>query len=98
MISFFVGSDAQLTSARIINNTPSTSTTSDEFQGAMIPINVYLHNHVAITLEIEDTKSATCDIIFEAILNCDELGLNKHQASQVFSLWMVSPLLGKIFT
>lgn len=63
----------------------------------MIPINVYLHNHVAVMLEIENTPIISSEEIFQAILNSDELGLNKQLSSQVFSLWLVSPLLGKIF-
>lgn len=67
----------------------------EELQGPIIPINVYLHNHVAVMLEIEDAPAAACELIFQAIINCDELSLNKQLASQVFSLWMVSSLLGK---
>lgn len=79
-----------------MNNTPSRSTTAEELQGPIVPINVYLHNHVAIMLEIEDTPSTTCELIFQTILNCEELSLNKQLGSQIFSLWIVSPLLGKI--
>lgn len=46
-------------------------------------------------MEIEDTPSASCDLICQAIINCDELGLNKQLAAQVFTLWATSPLLGK---
>lgn len=45
-------------------------------------------------MEVEDTPSGTCDLLCQAIINCDELGLNKQLASQVFTLWMISPLLG----
>ena len=48
-------------------------------------------------MEIEDTPSATSDIICQAIINSDELGLNKQLSSQVFTLWMTSPLLGAPF-
>ncbi|KAG5891496.1 hypothetical protein JTB14_009830 [Gonioctena quinquepunctata] len=70
-----------------------TSSISEPLQGVIIPTAVYLHSHTAIMMEIEDTPSATCDRICQAIVNCDELGLNKQLASQVFTLWMISPLL-----
>lgn len=56
---------------------------------------VYLHSHTAILMEVEDTVSATSDIICQAIAQNEEMGLNRQLASQVFSLWMCSPLLGK---
>ncbi|XP_045466874.1 putative FERM domain-containing protein FRMD8P1 [Harmonia axyridis] len=62
-------------------------------QGPVIPTCVYLHNRSAIMMEIEDTPTANVDMICQAIVNCDELGLNKHIACQVFTLWMMSPLL-----
>jgi len=46
-------------------------------------------------MEIEDTPAATCELICQAIVNCDEFGLNKSLAVQVFTLWMISPILGK---
>lgn len=45
-------------------------------------------------LEIEDTPIVSTDTMFQAITNSDEFGLNKQLAGQVFSLWMISPLLG----
>ncbi|ENN70235.1 hypothetical protein YQE_13020, partial [Dendroctonus ponderosae] len=44
-------------------------------------------------MEIEDTPSATCELICQAIVNSEELGLNKQLAAQVFTLWMISPIL-----
>lgn len=66
----------------------------EQFQGPVIPTCVYLHSNTAIMMEIEDTPSGTCDLLCQAIINCDELGLNKQLASQVFTLWMTSSLLG----
>lgn len=45
-------------------------------------------------MEIEDTPTATTELICNAIANCDELTLNKVLAMQLFTLWMHSPLLG----
>lgn len=45
-------------------------------------------------MKIEDTPTATCELINQAIINCEELALNKQLAPQVFALWMRSPLLG----
>lgn len=64
-------------------------------QGPVIPMCIYLHSNVALMMEVEDTPTATTDLICQAIINCDELGLNKQVASNVFTLWMTSPLLGK---
>lgn len=61
---------------------------------SQIPTCIYLMSRTALHMDIEDTSNASCDIILQAITNCDELGLNKQLASQVFSLWMCSPLLG----
>jgi hypothetical protein len=69
-------------------------TTCEQLQGPIIPTSVYLHSNTAIMMEIEDTPSATCDVLCQAIVNSDELGLNKQLSSQVFTLWMTSPLLG----
>lgn len=75
----------------------SNSTTSqprcEPFQGPVIPTCVYLHNKTAILMEIEDTPSATVELITNAIANSEELGLSKLLATQVFTLWMHSPLL-----
>ncbi|CAH1365695.1 unnamed protein product [Tenebrio molitor] len=68
-------------------------TTCEQLQGPIIPTSVYLHSNTAIMMEIEDTPSATCDVLCQAIVNSDELGLNKQLSSQVFTLWMTSPLL-----
>ncbi|KAJ8942780.1 hypothetical protein NQ314_009948 [Rhamnusium bicolor] len=75
-----------------VSNAPTTST-SEPLQGPIILTSVYLHNHTAIMMEIEDTPTATCELMCQAIVNSDELGLNKQLASQIFTLWMVSPLL-----
>ncbi|CAH0551829.1 unnamed protein product [Brassicogethes aeneus] len=84
-------STAQLSKAVV----PSTSnnSTKDILLGPVIPTCVYLHNHVAIIMEIEETPTATCDIICQAIINCEDLGINKQMASHLFTLWMTSPLL-----
>nr|XP_023021198.1 FERM domain-containing protein 8 isoform X2 [Leptinotarsa decemlineata] len=70
-----------------------TNGIAEQLQGPIIPTCVYLHSRTAIMMEIEDTPTATCDRICQAIINCDELGLNKQLAPQIFTLWMVSPLL-----
>ncbi|CAH1954878.1 unnamed protein product [Acanthoscelides obtectus] len=77
-------------------NNPSTSSSTEPFQGPIIPTSVYLHSRTAIIMEIEDTPSATCELLCQAIINSDELGLNKVLASQIFTLWMTSPLLGVV--
>ncbi|KAH1000833.1 hypothetical protein HUJ04_013118 [Dendroctonus ponderosae] len=66
---------------------------NDRFEGPVIPMCVYLHNKTVIMMEIEDTPSATCELICQAIVNSEELGLNKQLAAQVFTLWMISPIL-----
>lgn len=66
----------------------------EPLQGPIIPTCVYLHCKTALLMEIEDTPSATCELLCQAIVNCEELGLGKQTASQVFTLWMTSPLLG----
>ncbi|GLV40191.1 Band4.1 inhibitor LRP interactor [Carabus blaptoides fortunei] len=60
---------------------------------SVIPTCVYLMSRVALHMDIEDTASATTDVICQAIVNCDELGLNRQLAPQIFTLWMCSPLL-----
>ncbi|XP_060534526.1 putative FERM domain-containing protein FRMD8P1 isoform X2 [Cylas formicarius] len=71
----------------------SSKSSIDFQQSSKFPVAVYLHNKIALILEIDDPPAATCDIISQAIISCEELGLNKGLATQVFSLWMVSPLL-----
>lgn len=56
---------------------------------------IYLHNRIALTLDINDTPSASNDLISQAIINCEELNINRQYASQAFTLWMSSPFLGK---
>lgn len=80
-----------------LSGSTATAGTCETFQGLVIPTCVYLHSNTAIVMEIEDTPSATSDLICQAIVNCDELGLNKQLASQVFALWMHSSLLGITF-
>ncbi|KAL1500746.1 hypothetical protein ABEB36_006192 [Hypothenemus hampei] len=75
------------------DNNHQSDTPLPPFQGVVIPMCVYLHNKTVIMMEIEDTPSANCDLICQAIVNCDELGLNKNLAIQVFTLWMISPIL-----
>ncbi|CAG9863625.1 unnamed protein product [Phyllotreta striolata] len=53
---------------------------------------VYLHNHTAVIIEMEDMDS-TAEQLSEVLMSSDELGMNKQLFSQVFTLWMVSPLL-----
>lgn len=79
-----------------VSNVP-TASISESLQGPIIPTCVFLHNRTAVMMEIEDTPTATCDLMCQAIVNSDELGLNKQLASQVFTLWMVSPLLGEYY-
>lgn len=74
---------------------PQNPTINEPFEGPVIPLCVYLHNKTVIMMEIEDTPAATCELICQAIVNCDEFGLNKVLAMQVFTLWMISPILGK---
>lgn len=83
------GSTAAASTAEQISSSSGTSFI------ASAPTCVYLMSRTALHLDIEETPTANCDIILNAIANCDELGLNKQLASQVFSLWMVSPLLGE---
>lgn len=47
-------------------------------------------------MEIEDTPTATSELLCQAIINSDEFNFNKQLASQIFTLWMCSPLLGKL--
>lgn len=75
--------------------TANTSTTNENIVGPVLPTCVYLHDRVAIMLEIEDSTSATVDLMCNAIVSADEVGLNKQLATQLFTLWMSSPLLGK---
>lgn len=85
-----------ISEASALNATSSSAQQNPEtFKGVVIPCCVYLHNRCALSMKIEDTPTATCDIISQAIISCEELGLNKHPAPQVFALWMRSPLLGK---
>ncbi|KAK9884110.1 hypothetical protein WA026_005064 [Henosepilachna vigintioctopunctata] len=44
-------------------------------------------------MEVEDAPTASVELLLQAIINCDELALNKYVASQAFTLWMVSPLV-----
>lgn len=78
-------------------NPPGSVGTSEPLQGIVIPMCVYLHNQTALLMEVEDTPTATCEILCQAILNCEEVGLNKQLGSQVFALWMCSSLLGKYY-
>ncbi|XP_018563861.1 FERM domain-containing protein 8 [Anoplophora glabripennis] len=75
-----------------VSNIP-TASILESLQGPIIPTGVFLHSRTAIMMEIEDTPTTTCELMCQAIVNSDELGLNKQLASQVFTLWMVSPLL-----
>lgn len=75
----------------------SSATTTEKTAGPILPTCIYLHDRVAVMLEIEDSTSATVDLICNAIVNADELGLNKQLATQIFTLWMYSPLLGTLF-
>lgn len=61
--------------------------------GPLVPTCVYMHNDVAIMLDVEDSPNASADHLMMAIVNSDELGLNKQVALQCFSLWMSTPLL-----
>lgn len=74
----------------------TSTSTSETVNTAIFPTCVYLHDRVAIMLEIEDSTSATVDLMCNAIVNADELGLNKQLATQLFTLWMYSSLLGKV--
>lgn len=47
---------------------------------------------VGIKMEVEDGASATCAEIVNILTDEDELNLPRN-ASEVFSLWMTSPLL-----
>lgn len=78
------------------NTSASYSTPNEPLQG-VIPTCVYLHSRTAILMEIEDTPTATSDLICQAIVQSEELGLNRQAASQAFALWMCSPLLGIYF-
>ncbi|XP_066157639.1 putative FERM domain-containing protein FRMD8P1 isoform X1 [Euwallacea fornicatus] len=71
----------------------SPPTINEPFEGVVIPMCVYLHNKTVIMMEIEDTPAASCELICQALVNCEELGLNKSTALQVFTLWMISPIL-----
>ncbi|XP_057672723.1 FERM domain-containing protein 8 isoform X2 [Diorhabda carinulata] len=62
-------------------------------QGNVIPVCVYLRNRIAIVIDIENVDTVTSEQICEKITNCEELGLNQQLCSNVFSLWMISPLL-----
>nr|CAI5846960.1 unnamed protein product [Callosobruchus analis] len=73
---------ASLTSA----SNPSTSSSTEPFQGPVIPTSVYLHSRTAVIMEVEDTPSATTELLCQAIINSDELGLNKILAAQIFTL------------
>ncbi|XP_050308256.1 putative FERM domain-containing protein FRMD8P1 [Anthonomus grandis grandis] len=71
----------------------ASSTQNEPFEGLVIPMCVYLHNKTVIIMEIEDTPNATCELVCQSIVSCEELGPNKTLAMQVFTLWMISPLL-----
>ncbi|KAK9745164.1 hypothetical protein QE152_g7154 [Popillia japonica] len=58
--------------------TANTSTTNENIVGPVLPTCVYLHDRVAIMLEIEDSTSATVDLMCNAIVSADEVGLNKQ--------------------
>ncbi|CAG9820882.1 unnamed protein product [Phaedon cochleariae] len=79
-------------SAPLVNKSTSTSSTCFD-QPQTTPICLYLHTRTAVMLDVEDAPTATCDRVCQAVAGCEELGLNKQVALQVFALWMVSPLL-----
>ncbi|KAF5305045.1 hypothetical protein FQA39_LY09307 [Lamprigera yunnana] len=93
-------SDKQTNDTNTTLSAPSsvTSTTSSGgrnecLQGPVVPICVYLFNRIALIMEVEDVSSATNEVLCQAIINCDEVNLNKQLTHQVFTLWMRSPLL-----
>lgn len=53
---------------------------------------IYLMSAVGIKLEVEDGASVTCGELINTLTEEDELNLPR-QATEVFSLWMTSPLL-----
>lgn len=73
--------------------TTVSSSSAETMQGVVVPTCIYLHNYTALLMEVEDTPSATCDVLCQAILNSEEVGLNKQLGAQVFALWMCSSLL-----
>uniref|UniRef100_A0A6P7FPK1 FERM domain-containing protein 8 n=1 Tax=Diabrotica virgifera virgifera TaxID=50390 RepID=A0A6P7FPK1_DIAVI len=75
------------------NSKPQMKHLGESSQGHYSPVCVYLHNRVAIMLEIENVESVTAEQICERIINSEELGLGKQLYTQIFSLWMISPLL-----
>ncbi|XP_017779690.1 PREDICTED: FERM domain-containing protein 8 [Nicrophorus vespilloides] len=77
----------------VISGSTAAASNCESLQGPIIPTCVYLHSNIAIMLEVEDTPTATTDLLLQSIINSDELGLNKQLSSQIFSLWMCSPLL-----
>ncbi|XP_030764670.1 putative FERM domain-containing protein FRMD8P1 [Sitophilus oryzae] len=79
--------------ANTLASSSNTAPVIEPFQEPVIPMCVYLHNKTVIMMEIEDTPSATCELICQAIINSEELALNRVLATQVFTLWMISPLL-----
>ncbi|KAK4884490.1 hypothetical protein RN001_000761 [Aquatica leii] len=76
-----------------VTSAASSNARNESIPGLIIPVCIYLYSRVAILMEVEDISSATNDILCQAIVGCDELSLNRQLASQVFTLWMRSPLL-----
>ncbi|KAJ8924195.1 hypothetical protein NQ315_006986 [Exocentrus adspersus] len=93
---FFYFISSESSTASVPSSTSSncqTTSISETLQSPVIPTSAFLHNRTAIMMEIEDTPTANVELISQAIINSDELALNKQLVSQVFTLWMVSPLL-----
>ena len=57
---------------------------------------IYLHNDTGIMLKVQDGQNADARFLFDLLIR--ELGVKKddiRNVKEVFSLWLVSDLLGK---
>ncbi|CAH1112328.1 unnamed protein product [Psylliodes chrysocephalus] len=82
--------DATTSSASTSTISKSSIRTFEDYRS--VHACVYFHNHTAVMMEMED-KDTTVEHICDTLINSDELGINKQLFSQIFTLWMISPLL-----
>lgn len=58
---------------------------------------VFLANGTCVCVDVEYGANTTCSSILKTLIETEELRL-PPVATEVFSLWMMSPELGKLFT
>lgn len=56
---------------------------------------IYMMSNTAIDMEVDDGVNVTVNDMLHSILLDENIGLS-HSCAAVFSLWMNSPLVGKL--